>query len=233
MGSRLTRWWKLGWRWVLWLGMAFSFLGLSFVAYTYLAAERAGEALLYDDLAEVPAGSVGLVFGTSEMLSGGGPNPYFTNRMEAAAELWHAGKVRCFIVSGDNREKYYNEPNDMRDALIERGVPKGVIVRDFAGLRTLDSVVRAKEIFEAPDVVFISQRFQNERAAYLAWANDLTFVGYNADDVGAAGLRTSLREIPARVKMWLDVRVLKTRPRHLGEKESLPLDALLPSLERE
>ena len=112
----------------------------------------------------------------------------------------------------------------MREALIERGVPKEAIVRDFAGLRTLDSVVRAKEVFRAPSVILISQKFHNERAAYIAKNEGLGYVGYNARDVPTGlGLKTNLREVAARVKMWLDVRVFDTEPRHLGDWEYLPI----------
>jgi SanA protein len=211
------------WTWLWRSGATFLGLGLLFVIYVNLAAKRAGQGRLYDQVEEVPPQAVGLVFGTSEKI-GEQDNLYFTHRIDAAVELWEAGKVQCFLVSGDNREKYYNEPNMMREALIARGIPKEIIVRDFAGLRTLDSVVRAKEIFQAPSVILISQKFHNERAAFLARANDLSYVGYNADDVvGEAGLKMRLREIAARVAMWLDVRVLDTEPRHLGPLESLPL----------
>ena len=199
-------------------------LGFIFIWYANLAAKRAGEGKLYDDVNKVPEQAVGLLFGTTDKI-GDRENLYFTYRIDAAVELWEAKKVRCFIVSGDNREKYYNEPNKMRTALIERGVPAEVIVRDFAGLRTLDTVVRAKEIFRAPSVVLISQRFHNERAAYIALAEGLPYVGYNAKDVAAsAGAKTRLREVLARVNMWLDVRVLNTEPKHLGPLESLPIE---------
>lgn len=194
----------------------------AFVAWANFAAVMAGSGRLYDDVAEVPDGRVGLVFGCGDRINGR-ENLYFRYRIDAAAELWHAGKVTSLIVSGDNRTKYYNEPERMRRALVAEGVPGDRIVGDFAGLRTLDSVVRAREIFGVEKVTFVSQRFQNERAAYLAKANGLDFVGYNARDVsGQGGLKTKLREIGARVKMWLDVRVLRTRPRHLGERETLP-----------
>lgn len=198
------------------------FLAAAFVAWANFAAATAGSGRLYDDLAAVPDGRVGLVFGCGDRINGR-ENLYFRYRINAAAELWHAGKVTALIVSGDNRTKYYNEPERMRRALVAAGVPGDRIVGDFAGLRTLDSVVRAREIFGVEKVTFVSQRFQNERAAYLAKANGLDFVGYNARDVsGHGGLKTKLREVGARVKMWLDVRVLRTRPRHLGERETLP-----------
>ncbi|MBK1826942.1 SanA/YdcF family protein [Haloferula rosea] len=198
-------------------------VGLLAVVWPNVAAVIAGSGKLFDRVSEVPGDRVGLVFGCDDRIQGR-ENLYFRYRIDAAVELWDAGKLRCIIVSGDNRTKYYNEPESMRRALIERGVPGELVVCDYAGLRTLDSVVRAKEIFGVDEVTFITQRFQNERAAYLAKANDLDFVGYNAKDVdGQGGLKTKLREVAARVKMWLDVRILRTRPKHLGEPERLPV----------
>ena len=108
-------------------------------------------------------------------------------------------------------------------ALIRRGIPSDRIVCDYAGLSTLYSVIRAKEIFGVDPVLFISQRFQNERAIYLAKANGIQAYGYNARDVNTqGGIKTKLREVAARVKMWLDVNLLKTRPKVMGEQESLP-----------
>lgn len=197
-------------------------LGFAFVTWTNVAAVMAGAGKLFNDTDRLPEDGVMLVFGCDDRIHGR-ENLYFKYRIDAAAEVWKAGKARCVIVSGDNRTKYYNEPRKMRQALIDKGVPADRIVCDYAGLRTLDSVVRAKEIFDADQLIFISQRFQNERAAYLAKANGIEYSGFNARDVeGAGGLKTRLREIGARVKMWLDVKVLGTRPRHLGEKEVLP-----------
>lgn len=217
------------------LALALGVLAASFVIYANLAARRAGEGRLFDDVSKVPVHPVGLLFGTTDKI-GERDNLYFTHRIDAAVELWEAGKVECLLVSGDNREKYYNEPNKMRNALIERGVPKEVIVRDFAGLRTLDTVVRAKEVFRASSVILISQKFHNERAAYIAQNAGLDYVGYNAKDVPSGlGLKTKLREVAARVKMWLDVRVFDTGPRHLGDWEYLPVTGhpLEPDISKE
>ena len=198
-------------------------LAIGFVAWANFAAVHAGQGRLFDDVSKVPAGKVALVFGTDDRVRGGRENLYFRYRIDAAEALWKAGKIRLILVSGDNSEKYYNEPEKMKKALIERGIPKDRIVCDYAGLRTLDSVVRAKEIFGLHDMVFVSQRFQNERTAYLAKANHITYCGFNARDVATqGGLKTKFREVGARVKMWLDVRVLGTRPKHLGDKISLP-----------
>ncbi|MCH7228675.1 vancomycin high temperature exclusion protein [Haloferula sp. A504] len=207
---------------VLWVTVAVVAVGLIAVAWANLAAVLAGKGRLYEKVAEVPGDRVGLVFGTSPWI-GDRENLYFRYRIDAAAELWKAGKLRCILVSGDNENRNYNEPEYMADALVEAGVPREMIVADYAGFRTLDTVYRAKEVFGVRKVTFISQKFHNERAAYLAKAKGLDYVGFNARDVeGQGGLKTKLREIGARVKMWLDVRVLGTEPRHYGDKEELP-----------
>ena len=193
---------------------------ICFVLYANYSAVRAGDGLLYDSIDEVPYRRAALVFGCSEKL-GKRDNLYFKNRIAAAAELWKAGKVDCIIVSGDNREKYYNEPVAMRKALVKAGVPFRKIVCDYAGLRTLDSVVRAKKVFGLNKLTLVSQRFQNERAAYIAKANGMDVVGYNARDVPGVW-ESEMREILARVKMWLDVNITDEQPRHLGKLEILP-----------
>ena len=194
----------------------------TFVWYTNYAATRAGKGVLFDDVSDVPKQRAGLVFGCSQKL-GTRDNLYFKYRIQAASELWHAGKVGFLIVSGDNRAKNYNEPVAMRKALVKAGVPFDKIVCDYAGLRTLDSVVRAKKIFGLTEVTFVSQKFQNERAAYIAKANGMKVFGYNARDVeGYAARKTEDREVLARVKMWLDVNITNKQPRHLGDKEDVP-----------
>lgn len=103
------------------------------------------ESCLYDQVETIPENRVGLLLGTSPKLRGGRPNLYFNYRITAAVELFQAGKISRILVSGDNRRMNYNEPVEMRKALIAHGIPDSVIVMDFAGIRTLDSVIRAKK----------------------------------------------------------------------------------------
>ena len=195
----------------------------SLLTYAHLTAVWASRGRLFTDVAELPATKVGLVFGTTDWVNGR-ENLYFRYRIDAAVQVWKAGKLETLIVSGDNySDPYYNEPEKMKQALVERGIPGNRIVCDPKGLRTLDSVVRAKEIFGTNSILMISQRFQNERAIYLAKANGIEAYGFNARDVGTlAGMKTRVREVGARVKMWLDVNFLNTRPSHLGQKIVLP-----------
>jgi len=203
-------------------GFSLVLLGIGLVTYANMLPVWASRGRLFNDTDTLPAAKVGLVFGTTDSYKGR-ENRYFRYRIDAAVKVWNAGKVETLIVSGDNRSKYYNEPEKMKSALIEEGVPKDRIVCDYAGLRTFDSVVRAKEIFGADTVLVISQRFQNERALYLAQAHGMEAYGFNAEDVEIrAGFKTRVREVGARVKMWLDVNFLDTKPTHLGDKVEMP-----------
>ncbi|MEX1048066.1 MAG: ElyC/SanA/YdcF family protein [Akkermansiaceae bacterium] len=204
------------------VGLAGVLLFIGVVAYANLAASWVSRGRLFTEAKDLPITKVGLVFGTTDRINGR-ENLYFRYRIDAAEEVWKAGKVETLIVSGDNLSPYYDEPAKMKDALMARGIPGDRIVRDPRGLRTLDSVVRAKEIYGTNSILLISQRFQNQRAIYLAKANGIEAYGFNARDVQTqGGTKTKIREVGARVKMWLDVNFLNTRPSHLGTRIELP-----------
>ncbi len=179
---------------------------------------------VYESVEEVPKRDIALILGTSKRMVGGGDNQFFYKRIEAAASLYHQGKVRHIIVSGDNRTKYYNEPRDMHKALTDLNVPDQAITQDFAGLSTFDSVVRCKEIFGQNNVTIITQEFHAYRAVFIANHHDMDVVAYTAqfpDHEGATS--TVVREYFARVKAVLDVFVFDTKPTHLGQKEHIEL----------
>ncbi len=165
---------------------------------------------LYNSIEQLPHNRVGLVLGTSPRIRDGRANPYFSNRMEAAARLYHNDKVDYLIVSGDNRTRYYNEPEYMRQALIELGVPSSVIFPDYAGLRTYESVMRARDVFGQKDITIISQRFHNQRAVYIANRKGMKAIAYNAADVHQdMSDRTRIREWFAKSKVFWDLLIKK------------------------
>lgn len=196
--------------------------GVLAIAAGNLVVEQASNDRLYDSLEEIPTRNAGLVLGCSRVLPGGRPNLYFRYRINASAALYHSGKVSYLVVSGDNHRDDYDEPTEMRDALIAKGVPADRIYRDYAGFRTLDSVVRAREIFGQRELTIVSQPFHNERAVFIAREHGIDAIGFNARDVESLdGLRTQLREHLARFKTVLDVWVLGTKPRFLGQEIAL------------
>ena len=194
-------------------------LGILLFAFIWWANTQVASSTkdqIFDDIDNLPHHKVGMVLGTSKHLSGGQLNYYFTYRMEATAQLYHAGKIDFIVVSGDNSRSGYNEPKDMEEALIERGVPKDRIYLDYAGFRTLDSVYRMQAIFSEDTFTIISQPFHNERAVYIANHLGLKTVGFNAQDVTRKyGFKTLLREKFARVKVLLD-QLIDKKPKYLG-----------------
>jgi SanA protein len=174
---------------------------------------------IYSDLNEIPKNKVGLVLGTSRHMKNGQPNPFFYNRIKAAASLFFSGKIRYVLVSGDNRFYTYNEPREMKRELIKMGIPDSSIIMDFAGFRTLDSVVRCKKVFGQNEVTIISQEFHNERALFIAHYYDMNAIGYNAKDPGPEySLAINIREYFARTKVFLDLYILHKSPYFLGKE---------------
>ncbi|MFE9843233.1 SanA/YdcF family protein [Streptomyces goshikiensis] len=167
--------------------------------------------------AGAPSAEVAVVFGAG--LWNGRPTPYLANRLDAAAELYRAGKVKVVLVSGDNSRTGYDEPDAMRTYLTAHGVPGERIVSDFAGFDTWDSCVRAKEIFGVHRAVLISQGFHIHRAVALCEAAGVDSYGVGvADAHDATWYYGGTREVFAAGKAVLDA-VFEPEPRFLGPKE--------------
>ena len=196
------------------------FLGISvlFVWWANHKIETETKNFVSYDIQKLPNEKVGLLLGTSKILKSGWKNLYFFNRIDAAEQLYKSGKIKYILISGDNSTKDYSEPEDMQAELIKRGIPADKIVLDFAGFRTLDSVVRAKEIFGQNSFIIISQKFHNERAVFLAQHYGIKAYGFNAKDVNKYfGFKTKVREYFARAKVFVDF-LLGVEPKFGGEK---------------
>lgn len=199
--------------------LAFILIILSglFILLAEFTISRNAKNNIFDDYQDLPDNQVVLVLGTSKRLANGNPNLFFSYRMQAASELYENDKACAFVVSGDNRHMSYNEPRDMKKTLIELGVPDSIIYLDYAGFRTLDSVVRMKKVFGQSSFTIVSQKFHNQRAVYIAKKNGIEAYGYNARDVNMqTGFKTFVRERFARVKVFVDI-LTKKQPRFLGE----------------
>ena len=180
--------------------------------------KRAARGKVFTIASDIEHNRVGLLLGTSKFLPGGRVNLYYKFRIDAAVELFFAGKIDHILVSGDNSTKYYDEPTTIKRDLIERGIPADRIHLDYAGFRTLDSVVRCREIFGQKSITVISQKFHNERAIYIAKRKGVDAIGFNAAGVSLrSGFKVQIREKLARVKMMLDLTFGK-KPKFLGEK---------------
>ena len=188
------------------------------VIFSNLIVNNNAKEKVFNSTEKMPKNKVGLLLGTSKILMNGQKNLYFTYRVNAAEKLFKSGKIEFIIISGDNRTKNNNEPQDFKDELLKKGIPADKIYLDYAGFRTLDSVVRLKEIFGQTSVTMISQEFHNERAIYLAEHFDIKAIGFNAQDVtNKLGFKTQVREYFARVKVFVDI-IFDIEPKFLGNK---------------
>ncbi|MEM6642163.1 MAG: ElyC/SanA/YdcF family protein [Bacteroidota bacterium] len=158
---------------------------------------------------------VALVLGTSKNTRSGGENRFFQQRMNTAASLFRSGEINHILVSGDNRTKFYNEPKDMLNALGDLSIPDSVITLDYAGFRTLDSVVRAKEVFGQENLVIVTQQFHCYRSLFIADFFDIDAVAVAADDGGSIGTSLAVREVLARTAAVVDLYILDRRPKFL------------------
>lgn len=193
----------------------------SLLAIDLMVSISAGRAVT-DDIQRIEPTPVALLLGTARTHQGR-PNQFYRARIEAAADLFHSGRVRGILVSGDNATRYYNEPVAMQKDLIALGVPPEFITLDYAGFRTLDSVIRAKQVFGLDRIVVVSQRFHAERAIFLARHFGIEANGLAAADPKSQGLmKVRAREVLARVVAVLDI-VIGREPKFLGAAETVRL----------
>lgn len=204
-------------KWAKRLGLL-ALVPLLVILGSHLLVEWGAEDYIYSDTQAIPYNKVGLVLGTARHRPEGGINPYYQYRIDAALALYKAGKIGYVLVSGDNGSIYYNEPDTMKKDLVAGGIPENRIFMDYAGFRTLDSMIRARIIFGLDSVTVISQEFHAKRAVYLAHKKGLQAIGFSAQAVeGTQGLKVRSREYLARVKVFLDL-ALNTEPRFYGNR---------------
>jgi SanA protein len=170
-------------------------------------------APIYESVATVPPMPVAVVFGAQSTI--------LTDRVQAAVDLYKAGKVQKLLLTGDNHVAGYDEPGQMKAQALADGVPARDIVCDYAGFRTYDSVYRARAIFGVTRAVFVTQRYHLHRALYLGRSLGIQVVGLDAARHRYPGqIGFDIREVAATEDTWLDVH-LHLRPKFLGPKEPI------------
>ena len=169
------------------------------------------EGKAFSDIDSIKHNKVGLLLGTTPQARIGRiTNAFFTYRIDAAEQLYKAGKIDQILISGDeNSLDGVNETECMRDSLMARGVPANAIILDGKGYRTISSVINANKVYGLKSFTIISQKFHNERAIYQAEHLGLdveNIQAYNAKDPKSRrAYLTTIREYFARVKMFMDL----------------------------
>jgi len=134
---------------------------------------------IFEDIETIPAKTTVIVLGAS-VHSDGKLSPILQDRVDTALDLYNKGKVKSFLLSGDNRTDDYNEVSAMRNYLLDRCVPEAIIFIDPAGLDTFDSMYRSKKIYEVPDAVVVTQNFHLPRTLFIAQNLGLDYIGFPA-----------------------------------------------------
>ena len=166
---------------------------------------------VFSDIDSIKYNKVGLLLGTTPQARIGRiTNYFFIYRIDAAEQLYKAGKIEKILISGDeNSLDGVNEPECMRDSLVARGVPASAIILDGKGYRTICSVANANNVYGLKSFIVISQKFHNERAIYQAEHLGLdveNIQAYNAKNPKSRrAYLTTIREYFARVKMFMDL----------------------------
>ena len=152
---------------------------------------------------------------------GDSPSPMLQDRLDEGIKLYNEGVAPKIIMSGDHGREGYDEVNIMKEYAINKGIPSEDIFMDHAGFSTYESIYRAKEIFDADNIVIVTQEYHLYRALYIADKLDINAYGINSDPRQYSGqLFREIREILARNKDFINC-IIKPKPTYLGE--SIPV----------
>ena len=196
---------------ILWTTCVMSFVCIFLMIICNQIVVNNARGKAFSDIDSIKYNKVGLLLGTTPQARIGRiKNYFFIYRIDAAEELYKAGKIEKILISGDeNSLDGINEPECMRDSLVARGVPASDIILDGKGYRTICSVVNANKVYGLKSFTIISQKFHNERALYQAEHLGLdveNLQAYNAKmPTSRLAYLTTIREYFARVKMFMDL----------------------------
>lgn len=197
---------------------------VAFIAFIFIIDQSIGFYVrenIYTDSDDIPYRPYGVVLGTSKYVVNKGLNPFYDNRLKSAKQLFDNHKINYLLLSGDNRTHQYNEPRNMIRDLKKMGIDEQFLFPDYAGFRTLDSIIRAKEVFHAEPMTIITQRFHCERALFIAQYYKINAICFAAPDPEVDTL-VRLRDVFARFLMLWELFIEK-EPHFLGEPEPLPI----------
>jgi SanA protein len=171
------------------------------------------DAYIPADVDDLPTVDAAIVLGTAPYGVRGQRFRTLSYRLKAAADLWSAGKARYLIVSGNRIGTTYDEPTRMRDGLAALGVPPEFVYRDFGGIRTWDSMVRARDIYGLHRTIVVSERDHLARALLIGRHIGLDAWGYPANGLTYTGLRGHITGDLALLRAYSDIVVdRKIRP---------------------
>lgn len=193
---------------------------LTFFYIINYSVMKKGDGLIYNGIDDFPIFPVALVLG-AKVYNDGRMSDMFKDRVDTALLLYKARRIKKILISGDHGGKNYDEVSTAKNYLLDNDVLPEDIFLDHAGFDTYDSIYRARDIFQASELLIVTQNFHLPRAIYIAKNLGLDAYGISADLHQYQGIEKSrLREKFACIKAWLEI-ALKSNPRFLGEEISI------------
>jgi len=190
--------------WKFLIRAVFGFLTITFGINFYIIVST--KSSVFTRIEQLPSREVGLVLGTDLLRTDGSTNVHFLNRTDAAAKVYASGKIKSLIISGSKNNKGFNEVLGMERVLVSKGVPEKAMTLDFEGVRTLESVRHARQIFHLQKVLIITDDFHAPRSIFLCRHYGLDAVAFvsGKEPMDIWYYRHRLREFFARVKAVID-----------------------------
>ena len=159
------------------------FCAIIYITFSNYFINRQSKNYIYDSTTKLPKVQYGLILGTSKYFKKGISNDFYDQRILAVLKLFADKKISKIIVSGTHEELNYSEPLAIQKDLIQKGIPDSLIILDYFGDRTINSIANFRSHYKKDSVIIISQKFHNQRAVYLARKNNISAWGYNAREV--------------------------------------------------
>ena len=190
---------------------------LVIVFFNHYSIQKTSKNLIYSKIEDVPHRKTAVLLGMEKKFKNGKTNRFYINRIDAAVNLYKAKKIDVIIVSRNQG----NVVDEVKKDLVKRGIPKGKIILDYAGLRTYDSMYRMFKVYGQRKFIVIAQLKQNERAIYIAKKNGLNAIAFNADEYsGYNPFRLNMIEKIERTRLFFEF-LVKKKPKYSGEKVTI------------
>lgn len=190
-------------------------MGIILAINGYVKASVKDRILSAEDASEINADCI-LVLGAG-VWSGGRPSFMLEDRLNQAIDLYKKGVSQKLLMSGDHSREDYDEVNVMKKYAMDAGIESQNIFMDHAGFSTYESIYRARDIFQAENIIIVTQKYHLYRALYIADQLGVTAYGVASDPRDYRGQSyREFREVLARVKDYFYV-IFKPEPTFLGE----------------
>ena len=162
---------------------------------------------IYRQITDLPEREFALVLGTEPVRPDGTTNLHFIKRTDLAAKVYSSKKATHLLISGNRNNRGFNEVLEMKNRILAQGVPESVLELDFDGVRTIESIRRASEIYHLQKIIIVTDAFHAPRAIFLCqhFGIDAFAICPEGDPFSLWFVRYNVKEYFARVRAAFDI----------------------------